>query len=185
MRTQPKIELNADGNAASTDIFRPSIIDAYTSPPNNTSTGDVISNDGSARARLEYLSLMSEDNVVRGRSLVMVGNTHACMESTGSDANRGCTLHSTRPWMLTTGTPDKPLIGAVQRERLRPKRSAHALVTALIWDAQSINARIVCHDPERSRICTNAVPKIIDDACCGGGHGADTHNDASATGAVF
>jgi len=79
----------------------------------------------------------------------MVCSTQARTDNGGSDAKRGCT---------DTATPDNPLIGAVQRERLRPKRLAQSLVIALICDAQFTRARIVCMDPARSRMCTNVVP---------------------------
>jgi len=180
IKIQPKTELKADGNASSTEILRPSIIDAKTSLPNNKSTGDDTWNDGSANAKLEYLSLMSAANVLVGNSFVIVGNTHACTTNAGSDENRGCTVHSTRPCTFITSTPDKPLIGAVQRDRLRPNLSAPAAVIALICDAQSTSARMVCQEPDRSRTWTRAVPNITAGDCCGDGRCTDAQHDAGA-----
>ncbi|KAE9521552.1 hypothetical protein AGLY_018052 [Aphis glycines] len=134
------------------------MIEANTSPPSSKSMGEVILKYGSANAKFEYRSFTSVGSDCFGKSPVMVGSTQARTDNAGSDAKRGCTVHSTRPNTLDTATPDRPLIGAVQRERLRPKRSAQSLVIALICDAQSTRARIVCMDPARSRTCTNAVP---------------------------
>jgi hypothetical protein len=101
---------------------------------------------------------MSAGRELRGMSLVIEGNTHACIVNAGSDAKRDRMWHSTIPFTLTTGVLEMPLTSIVHGRGRNPRRVEHATAMALTWDAESTRARTVCHVPDRSRTWTNAVP---------------------------
>jgi hypothetical protein len=100
------------------------------------SIGDAMLNCGSAIARVEKRSLMSAWKELRSMSLVIEGNTHACIINAGSDAKRGRMWHSTIPFTLTIGVLEMPLTGMVHGCSRNPRRVEHATVMALIWDAE-------------------------------------------------